>query len=164
MGFWLINQRAWTVTSFVLCPLCPFMCLPVSRLFWVSSLAYPNLLGTKAMLLLLLYGILTYYWLNLNRLHTCPPIDKLKEDKGVAQARAPPPSRGMASDTLRACSDVTCTSTSRVVRWCGMVYHLGWLRKRKAYMHYWRGATYESVTWHGERVMHCVCIEHESLR
>jgi hypothetical protein len=24
-----------------------FMCLPVSRLFWVSSLAYPNLLGTK---------------------------------------------------------------------------------------------------------------------
>jgi hypothetical protein len=22
------------------------MCLPVSRLFWVSSLAYPNLLGT----------------------------------------------------------------------------------------------------------------------
>jgi hypothetical protein len=35
------------VTSFVLYPLCPFMCLPVSRLFWVSSLAYPNLLGTK---------------------------------------------------------------------------------------------------------------------
>jgi hypothetical protein len=27
--------------------LCPFMCLPVYRLFWVSSLAYPNLLGTK---------------------------------------------------------------------------------------------------------------------
>jgi hypothetical protein len=27
--------------------LVPFMCLPVSRLFWVSSLAYPNLLGTK---------------------------------------------------------------------------------------------------------------------
>jgi hypothetical protein len=23
------------------------MCLPVSRLFWVSSLAYPNLFGTK---------------------------------------------------------------------------------------------------------------------
>jgi hypothetical protein len=23
------------------------MCLTVSRLFWVSSLAYPNLLGTK---------------------------------------------------------------------------------------------------------------------
>jgi hypothetical protein len=23
------------------------MCLPVFRLFWVSSLAYPNLLGTK---------------------------------------------------------------------------------------------------------------------
>jgi hypothetical protein len=32
---------------FVLCPLCPFMCLLVSRLFWVLSLAYPNLLGTK---------------------------------------------------------------------------------------------------------------------
>jgi hypothetical protein len=26
---------------------CPFMCFPVSRLFWVSSLAYPKLLGTK---------------------------------------------------------------------------------------------------------------------
>jgi hypothetical protein len=23
------------------------MCFPVSRLFWVSSLVYPNLLGTK---------------------------------------------------------------------------------------------------------------------
>jgi hypothetical protein len=23
------------------------MCIPVSRLFWISSLAYPNLLGTK---------------------------------------------------------------------------------------------------------------------
>jgi hypothetical protein len=23
------------------------MCLPISRLFWVSSLAYPNLLGIK---------------------------------------------------------------------------------------------------------------------
>jgi hypothetical protein len=32
---------------FVLCRLCLFTCLPVSRLFWVSSLAYPNLLGTK---------------------------------------------------------------------------------------------------------------------
>jgi hypothetical protein len=32
---------------FVLCHLWSFMCLPVSRLFWVSSLAYPNLLGTK---------------------------------------------------------------------------------------------------------------------
>jgi hypothetical protein len=31
----------------VLCHLCPFMCLSVYRLFWVSSLAYPNLLGTK---------------------------------------------------------------------------------------------------------------------
>jgi hypothetical protein len=38
------NQRAWTVISFCLVP---FMCLPVSRLFWVSSLAHPNLLGTK---------------------------------------------------------------------------------------------------------------------
>jgi hypothetical protein len=32
---------------FVLCPLCPFMCLSVSRLFWVLFLAYPNLLGIK---------------------------------------------------------------------------------------------------------------------
>jgi hypothetical protein len=28
------------------------MCLPVSRLFWVSSLAYPNLLGTKGYVVL----------------------------------------------------------------------------------------------------------------
>jgi hypothetical protein len=31
----------------VLCLLCPLTCLSISRLFWVSSLAYPNLLGTK---------------------------------------------------------------------------------------------------------------------
>jgi hypothetical protein len=43
---------------FVLCPLCSFMCLLVFRLFWVSSLAYPNLLGQKTMLLLLLLLLL----------------------------------------------------------------------------------------------------------
>jgi hypothetical protein len=51
----------------------------------------------------------------------CPPIDKLKDNKGMAQARALPLSRGMASDMLRASSDVTCTSASCVVRWCGLV-------------------------------------------
>jgi hypothetical protein len=40
----IVNQRAWTVTSICLVP---FMCLLVSRLLWVSSLAYLNLLGTK---------------------------------------------------------------------------------------------------------------------
>jgi hypothetical protein len=50
-----IDRGAWRLAInvpepwplFVLCPLCPFTCLPVSRLFWVSSLAYPNLFGTK---------------------------------------------------------------------------------------------------------------------
>jgi hypothetical protein len=50
-----LDKSAWRLAInvdepwplFVLCPLCSFMCLPVSRLFWVSSLAYPNLLGTK---------------------------------------------------------------------------------------------------------------------
>jgi hypothetical protein len=31
------------------------MCLPVSRLFWVSSLAYPNLLGTKDYVVVYIY-------------------------------------------------------------------------------------------------------------
>jgi hypothetical protein len=35
------------------------MCLPVSRLFWVSSLAYPNLLGTKGYVVVcLLYTLM----------------------------------------------------------------------------------------------------------
>jgi hypothetical protein len=50
------NQRAWTV------PLCSFMCLPVSHLFWVSSLAYPNLLGTKAYVVVVI--VLTRMTLN----------------------------------------------------------------------------------------------------
>jgi hypothetical protein len=32
------------------------MCLPVSRLFWVSSLAYPNLLGTKVYVVVVVGG------------------------------------------------------------------------------------------------------------
>jgi hypothetical protein len=32
------------------------MCLPVSRLFWVSSLAYPNLLGTKGYVVVVVVG------------------------------------------------------------------------------------------------------------
>jgi hypothetical protein len=50
-----MDRSAWRLTInvpepwplFVLCPLCLFTCLLVSRLFGVSSLAYPNLLGTK---------------------------------------------------------------------------------------------------------------------
>jgi hypothetical protein len=32
------------------------MCLSVSRLFWVSSLAYPNLLGTKGYVVVVVGG------------------------------------------------------------------------------------------------------------
>jgi hypothetical protein len=35
------------------------MCLPVSRLFWVSSLAYPNLLGTKGYVVVVVVDICT---------------------------------------------------------------------------------------------------------
>jgi hypothetical protein len=34
------------------------MCLPVYRLFWVSSLAYPNLLGTKGYVVVVVVVIL----------------------------------------------------------------------------------------------------------
>jgi hypothetical protein len=34
-----------------------FMCLPVSRLFWVSSLAYPNLLGTKGYVVVVIFSV-----------------------------------------------------------------------------------------------------------
>jgi hypothetical protein len=40
-----------------------FMCLPVSRLFWVSSLAYPNLLGTKG------YVVVVVVWWGKNHPH-----------------------------------------------------------------------------------------------
>jgi hypothetical protein len=33
------------------------MCLPVSRLFWVSSLAYPNLLGTKGYIVVVVAAV-----------------------------------------------------------------------------------------------------------
>jgi hypothetical protein len=37
------------------------MCLPVSRLFWVSSLAYPNLLGTKGyVVVVVVVGLIVY--------------------------------------------------------------------------------------------------------
>jgi hypothetical protein len=35
------------------------MCLSVSRLFWVSSLAYPNLLGTKGYVVVVATACLT---------------------------------------------------------------------------------------------------------
>jgi hypothetical protein len=34
------------------------MCLPISRLFWVSSLAYPNLLGTKGYIVVVVVVVL----------------------------------------------------------------------------------------------------------
>jgi hypothetical protein len=36
------------------------MCLPVSRLFWVSSLAYPNLLGTKGYVVVVVVVVIRY--------------------------------------------------------------------------------------------------------
>jgi hypothetical protein len=93
------------------------------------------------------YRILTYCWLSLNRLHTCPPIDKLKEDKGVAHARALPLSRGVASNTLRACSDVTCTSANRVVRWCGLVLPPR-LAKEEEGIQAWLKRSYLRVSYH----------------
>jgi hypothetical protein len=37
------------------------MCLPVSRLFWVSSLAYPNLLGTKGYVVVVVVVVVDIY-------------------------------------------------------------------------------------------------------
>jgi hypothetical protein len=59
-----MDRSAWRLTInvsepwplSVLCPLCPFLCLPVYRLFWVSSLAYPNLLGTKNYVVVVVVG------------------------------------------------------------------------------------------------------------
>jgi hypothetical protein len=36
------------------------MCLPVSRLFWVSSLAYPNLLGTKGYVVVVVVAAVSF--------------------------------------------------------------------------------------------------------
>jgi hypothetical protein len=36
------------------------MCLHVSRLFWVSSLAYPNLLGTKGYVVVVVGNMLEH--------------------------------------------------------------------------------------------------------
>jgi hypothetical protein len=36
------------------------MCLPVSRLFWVSSLAYPNLLGTKGYVVVVIVVVVVW--------------------------------------------------------------------------------------------------------
>jgi hypothetical protein len=37
------------------------MCLPVSRLFWVLSLTYPNLLGTKGYVVVVVVAA-AYLW------------------------------------------------------------------------------------------------------
>jgi hypothetical protein len=48
---WVASESIFVVSAYALgyClyRVCSLVCLPVSRLFWVSSLAYPNLLGTK---------------------------------------------------------------------------------------------------------------------
>jgi hypothetical protein len=54
------------------------LCLPVSRLFWVSSLAYPNLLGTKG------YVVVVYLYFFM-----CFRTQK-NSSFNVLTARAPP--------------------------------------------------------------------------
>jgi hypothetical protein len=44
------------------------MCLPVSRLFWVSSLAYPNLLGTKGYVVVVVVFLLYTIGIRINSL------------------------------------------------------------------------------------------------
>jgi len=39
------------------------LCLPVSRLFWVSSLAYPNLLGTKGYVVVVVIALVMNLWI-----------------------------------------------------------------------------------------------------
>jgi hypothetical protein len=39
------------------------MCLPVYRLFWVSSLAYPNLLGTKGYVVVVVVVVTSLFWM-----------------------------------------------------------------------------------------------------
>jgi hypothetical protein len=43
------------------------MCFPVSRLFWVSSLAYPNLLGTKDYVVVVVVVVVVDF--DVNRCH-----------------------------------------------------------------------------------------------
>jgi hypothetical protein len=60
------------------------MCLPVSRLFWVSSLAYPNLLGTKGYVVVVVVVEATPWhawnqtipWLEKGHLKTLTSLDK----------------------------------------------------------------------------------------
>jgi hypothetical protein len=62
----------WSLRVHVLCPLCPFMCLPVSRLFWVSSLAYPKLLGTKGYVVVVESSCVAFIcWLPANHVISC---------------------------------------------------------------------------------------------
>jgi len=71
------------------------------------------------------YGILTDYWLNLNRLHTCVPIEKLKETKDVPRARAAAESRrGVAWRAMR-CVRACVTWRAMHERECGLVLPLG---------------------------------------
>jgi hypothetical protein len=49
------------------------MCLPVSRLFWVSSLVYPNLLGTKGYVVVVVVVVVYKFacLLKIKRLFCC---------------------------------------------------------------------------------------------
>jgi hypothetical protein len=94
-------------------------------------------------IVLVLYGILTYCGLNLNRLHTCASIEKLKMTKGVPQARpcrrrrqrAEPSQaklrRGVASKRAMrvvSCRVMSCRARARV-----RVGFATWVAKRKGY-------------------------------
>jgi hypothetical protein len=54
------------------------MCLPVSCLFWVSSLAYPNLLGTKAYVVVVVVVVVVVCLTVCPNLHT---LEKLKNNQ-----------------------------------------------------------------------------------
>jgi hypothetical protein len=73
-------------------------------------------------IILVPYEILTDCWLNLNRLHTCASIEKLKEAKGVPHVRTPSPPRRV----MRAWRDMTC----RARAWVGFATWAGYERGR----------------------------------
>jgi hypothetical protein len=74
-------------------------------------------------IVLVSYEILIDRWLNLNRLHTCAPIEKLKELKGVPRVRAPLPPRRV----MRAWCDMTCRARAWVgfATWAGYEWGRG---------------------------------------
>jgi hypothetical protein len=53
------------------------MCLPVSRLFWVSSLAYPNLLGTKGYVVVVVVVVVVEVLLSIDTMRFSHTSDQI---------------------------------------------------------------------------------------